>query len=508
MTTTSVTVARETERKYEASDEVTLSNPAESLGLACAAVEEQVLAAVYFDTADLRLLRAGITLRRREGGDDAGWHLKLRAGEDSRDELRLPLDSGDRQPPAKLVELIQGLTNGAALEPVAELTTHRRRWRLADADGPEVANLVDDRVIAHTMGEPQKTERWREIDVELAGHGDTELLDRTEKWLLELGARRSASTSKLGRLLADRLPPPSNPGDRSRSGSAGAVVLAYRGAQCQALRRYNPMVRQDAPDAVHQLRVAARRMRSALQAFGRVIERDRTRSLTDELKWVAGELAEARDTEVMAQRFTALLSQLPDEARLGPVQAQIDQVFARRYAQARQRALTALNTSRYRALLGAIDALLADPPLTEHARLPAKRELPRTILRVYRRTSRAMAQAQALPPARAATWHCTTRARPLSGCATPWRRPSPPLANPQSGSADDWKRYRTCLASTRTRWWPGPCCVNSPYKHSARAATASPMASCTPPTTTVPDGPNAHYPEPGTSCANPRSSLG
>lgn len=35
------------------------------------------LEAEYYDTDDLRLILAGITLRRHRGGDDAGWHLKL-----------------------------------------------------------------------------------------------------------------------------------------------------------------------------------------------------------------------------------------------------------------------------------------------------------------------------------------------------------------------------------------------------------------------------------------------
>ena len=42
--------------------------------------QEQRLEAEYYDTDDLRLIRAGITLRRRSGGDDAGWHLKLPLG--------------------------------------------------------------------------------------------------------------------------------------------------------------------------------------------------------------------------------------------------------------------------------------------------------------------------------------------------------------------------------------------------------------------------------------------
>jgi CHAD domain-containing protein len=189
-------------------------------------------------------------------------------------------------------------------------------------------------------------------------------------------------------------------------------VLGYLRAQREALRHYDPMVRQDAPDAVHQMRVAARRLRSTLQAYGRLVERDRASSLTDELKWVAGELAEARDTEVMAKRFTAMLNQLPDEALLGPVHAQIGREFTRRYVEARRRALTALNTPRYGALLAALDWLLADPPLTKRALRPAKRELPGSILRLYRRTGRAMAQAQALPhgQARDVALHDTRKA--------------------------------------------------------------------------------------------------
>lgn len=399
MATTVVPAVRETERKYEAPAELELPNPAESLGIA-GRVEEQVLIAVYFDTSDLRLLRAGITLRRREGGSDAGWHVKLPAGGDNRDELRLPLGGGDR-PPEALVELTRVYTRGAELAPVAELTTHRRSWRLAGANGDVLVELVDDYVVGRTMGEQTRTESWREIEVELADHGDAGLLDRIENWLLGLGVRRSPSKSKLSRLLADRLPPPRATVDRARPGSAGDVVLGYLRTQAESLRRYDPLVRRDAPDAVHQMRVTARRMRSALQAFGRVVERDRTRSLTDELKWIAGELAGARDSEVMAQRLTATLSQLPDELKLGPVHAEIDRMFARRQAAARQQALCALDSSRYLALHDAIDVLLADPPLAERARRAPKVELPRSIRRVYRRLSSLMARAYTLPPGQA-----------------------------------------------------------------------------------------------------------
>jgi CHAD domain-containing protein len=389
---------RETERKYEAIEDLELLDPARLLGVDTATgPDDQDLEAVYFDTSDLRLIRAGVTLRRRQGGSDAGWHLKLPAGKDSREELRLPLGRSGRRPPTELVALTRVYTRGAALAPVAELTTCRRRWVLADADGRSLAELVDDHVSARSMGEQTTTVAWREVEVELGEHGQLKLLDRIERRLLKVGAQRAGSSSKLGRLLADRLPPPAATPNPDRARWAGEVVLAYLQSQAQQLRRYDPLVRQAAPDAVHQMRVAARRMRSALQAFPRIIDREATRELTTELKWVAGELGGARDAEVMAQRFAAILAEFPDELKLGPVEAAFTRSFQRRQADARDVALAALDSDRYLALHDRIDALLADPPVTARATHKAKRELPKSIRRAYRRVESRMADADRQP---------------------------------------------------------------------------------------------------------------
>lgn len=389
---------QEIERKYEAVDGLELLDPAGLLGFGTASgPHEENLAAVYFDTADLRLLSAGVTLRRREGGSDAGWHLKLPVGKDSREELRLPLERSPRRPPAELVALTRVYTRGAALAPVAELSTRRRRWVLADPAGRPVAELVDDHVRARTMGAQTTTVTWREVEVELGEQGQRKSLDRIERRLLKAGAQRAGSTSKLGRLLAERVPR-DNATPNTRPRSAGEVVLAYLSTQALRLRRADPLVRRDVPDAVHQMRVAARRMRSALQAFGRVIARDQTRELTAELKWMAGELAGARDAEVMAQRFATLLTEVPDELKLGPVDAAFTRSFERRRAQAREVALAALDSGRYLALQDRIDALLTGPPFTAHARRKGKRELPHSARRAYRRVESRMVEAQRQPP--------------------------------------------------------------------------------------------------------------
>jgi CHAD domain-containing protein len=162
------------------------------------------------------------------------------------------------------------------------------------------------------------------------------------------------------------------------------------------LRAQDPLVRRDAPDAVHQTRVAARRMRSALQAYGKIIDREATRGLTDELKWVGGELSTARDSEVIEERLTEVLTELPEELVMGPVSAQVTRAMQRSRSQGQAAALAALNSDRYLALHDAIDALLSDPPLTRRAKRPARRELPRQMGRAWRRLAKRMRAAESL----------------------------------------------------------------------------------------------------------------
>src|SRR5580693_8114324 len=122
-----ITVVLETERKYEADPDAVVPD---LTGLPQVAgetdPEEFQLVAEYYDTDDLRLIRAGVTLRRRRGGDDAGWHLKLPEGAGTRLEIRLPLGRSGRQVPPELSALVRAYARGATLRPVARLTTRRQ----------------------------------------------------------------------------------------------------------------------------------------------------------------------------------------------------------------------------------------------------------------------------------------------------------------------------------------------------------------------------------------------
>jgi CHAD domain-containing protein len=146
------------------------------------------------------------------------------------------------------------------------------------------------------------------------------------------------------------------------------------------------------------MRVACRRMRSTLQSFRTLLDRDRTDGLVAELRWLAGELGGSRDLEVQEERISRAVATLPPEIALGPVAAQVTRFFGRRRPAAGAAASAALDSDRYLALLDAIDALLADPPLTDAAADPARTELPALVAKARRRTGKALRAADALPP--------------------------------------------------------------------------------------------------------------
>ena len=139
------------------------------------------------------------------------------------------------------------------------------------------------------------------------------------------------------------------------------------------------------------MRVATRRARSALQAFGSIIVREATRPLCAELKWLATTLGQARDSEVLRDRLTADLAAIPPALVTGPVEARITAHFAVELAQAGKTALAALDGRRYLRLLDDLDALLARPPLTPRAERRAGTVLGKPVRRAARRLLRALA---------------------------------------------------------------------------------------------------------------------
>ena len=166
--------------------------------------ETQSLDAVYFDTPSRDLALNRVTLRRRTGGLDAGWHLKLPAGPDARTEVRAPLDATDSNTaPTELLDVVLAIVRDRPVSPVARISTTRQVQWLHGPDDAVVAEFCDDQVTAGQGADGSTAQqRWREWELELVGDGaNTELMDRVSNRLFDAGAKPAGVGSKLARVL-------------------------------------------------------------------------------------------------------------------------------------------------------------------------------------------------------------------------------------------------------------------------------------------------------------------
>ncbi|MEU8382488.1 CYTH and CHAD domain-containing protein [Streptosporangium sp. NPDC048865] len=350
------------------------------------------LVALYFDTPDLRLAARGITLRRRRGGTDPGWHLKLPKAKGVRQEITHPLTRSAKIVPAELADLVLAYTRGAPLAPIAELDTRRAVTTLLNGAGVGLVEIADDRVKGTVFGAEPHVERWREVEAELL-LGDEKLLRKVGRRLGKAGAVPAGSASKLARLLGGAGAVSELQRAETAPGSAGEVVVGYLTAQAGALLAQDPRVRRAEEDAVHQMRVAARRLRSALKSFKTVVEG--TENLQEELKWLGTVLGEARDLEVVRERFARRLDDLDDALIVGPVRARLSSDLLDDEHEALDRIRDTLGGERYFALLDALDDLTGTPVLTKAAKKPAD-TLDSVAAKSWRRVTRTYDTAQAI----------------------------------------------------------------------------------------------------------------
>ncbi|MEV4175586.1 CYTH and CHAD domain-containing protein [Nonomuraea sp. NPDC049709] len=347
------------------------------------------LVALYYDTPDLRLASRGVTLRRRRGGADPGWHLKLPKAKGVRQEITHPLTRSTKVVPDELAELVRAYTRGAELQPVAELDTRRTVTVLLDGE-TGLVEIADDRVKGTVYGEEPKVVRWREVEAELLEGGSQALLAKVGKRLRKAGASPSEAASKLAKLL-EPAPLPTAP---TKPGSAGEIVIAYLSGQVKALLSQDPRVRRAEEDAVHQMRVASRRMRSALKAFKTVVVD--TGELQEELRWLGNVLGEARDLEVIRARYAKMLSGLAPELVTGPIQTRLGSDLQRREEEAYGRIKEVLSGERYYVLLDALDELVSAPALGKAAAKPAEEKLHAIAVANWERVTKAYDHAQAI----------------------------------------------------------------------------------------------------------------
>ena len=366
----------EVERKYEVPADVRLPD---LTGLPrvrfVAAGREVELEATYYDTPGFALLDAGITMRRRTGGSDAGWTLKLPRGGDERTELTAPLGEVDEDVPVALTDRVRAWTRRDVVRPIATLTTRRVDRRLLGIGEKVLAICSDDQVTAHATADGGvRLSNWREWELELVD-GPHKLLGAATDLFTSAGARPSEWSSKVHRSLGRESShrggtPPLGP-----KSTAGDVLSAYLAEQVHVIFGRDHSVRAGDADSVHKTRVATRRLRSAMATFRPLLDRAVTDPIRDELAWYAAALGHARDAEVQREHLLAAIAAEPDELVLDPVAARIKVELQSELRTAHDQLLEIMDDDRYFRLLDTLQELGTAPALTKAARGRAAVEL-------------------------------------------------------------------------------------------------------------------------------------
>jgi inorganic triphosphatase YgiF len=337
------------------------------LATALAAPRTQTLRSIYFDTPDFELRRRRVALRLRRAGRRWLQTVKCASvasgGLSTRPEWEQPFTGRfdfsmieDRS----LRQLLERLRNRGTLVEVFETRFERREWRFAAGSGEVL--LMADRGTIEAAG---RSEAISELEIELAGAPIDALFDLAEPLVQSLPLR-AESRSKAQRgydLIEGSAPAALRAGGSPINPEAGAIS-AFRAVALDCLQHYQTneagALQSDAPEFVHQMRVALRRLRSALRLFSPALPEGMASDLTLPLRALASDLGELRDRDVLHSELLApVLASRSD----GDV-IRLEQALHSARQAVRERMLAALQDGRQArlmvALLHALHRLPAD----------------------------------------------------------------------------------------------------------------------------------------------------
>jgi triphosphatase len=317
---------------------------ADPLAARLKAERRAALNATYFDSADGRLRRAGWSLRIR---DEDGTLRQTAKGPGEgligRAEVEATVTGERPDLDAPALAPLRRALDGAVVEPRFTVRVERRLARIA-VDGADIECAVD-------VGEIEAEGRRApicELELELKA-GPPAALFALARELADAAPLDLAFESKAergyallpgaGETLAE--PPP-------RGGTAGQ--LFQRAARTQlALAQANARLLLEGrrPEALHQTRVALRRLRSLLSAFRPALADERYPAVAADLRALAGELNAARDLDVFAEEVFQPAALAADSAERAGLTGLGTALQAQR-AEAYERALAAMGGAQRR----------------------------------------------------------------------------------------------------------------------------------------------------------------
>ncbi len=324
------------------------------------------LDATYYDTPGLALARWGVTLRSRSGEPGPVWTLKLPVSADGLELSRheFTFDEPIGSVPKAAREAARAYTRSEDLGPVVRLHTERLTFGLA-IDGCRLATVCDDTVVADGAAEPISV--FREIEVELDETADSHDVDAVISRLRKAGCKiDDAPVAKALRALGQRAfdPPDVVVPTIGKRATAGMLVRnSVARSVTQLIGHHAGVFAADDPEALHQFRVAARRLRSDLRTFTPLLDHNWTNWIRDELAWLGGEVGVGRDADVLAGRLRSQLARLPE--RDAKAVNSLLQRLAETTSQAFDHVVATLTSDRYLSLLDALVETARQPKFTE-----------------------------------------------------------------------------------------------------------------------------------------------
>jgi inorganic triphosphatase YgiF len=359
---------REVELKLEVSegDLARLARHAPLLELADGpAKRQQLLQSVYYDTPDLALWRSGLVLRVRAAGRHRVVGVKtrgvIRGGLVVREEVEGPLAGvaldPRRVPRAALLASIaeprlrralEKAASGQRLGPRVETRFQRRTRRLRLGTATIELALDQGEVRAGRSRLP-----IREVELELLTGAAHALFDLALRLASDFELRPSSlgkAERGFARLLgAEPTPSRAAPVELPPGASLEATLRAVLGEGVRHLTA-NQLAAEpgEGPEGVHQMRVAIRRLRSALRLFGAWLPVRAAQTLTSELRWLGRELGRARDLDVFTLELLGPLAERqPDDQGLAALEEAAEAARAEAYDAVR----SALRSPRYTLLV-------------------------------------------------------------------------------------------------------------------------------------------------------------
>jgi triphosphatase len=341
--------------------------PYEQTTITAVAQPPQRLVDSYLDTDDWRMANAGFVVRTRRHGRRDEIMLKTAQWAEG-NGLRQPLEARQELPPSGVSDLgsdgpvgrrTHAIAGRKPLRPVLQVRTRRRSFALR-IDGGDAAEIaLDDTVIV--VGNGQRPMQLRRVEVRVF----REWMDALGPLVLQLRTACGLQPATLSKFEAGLLargvvipgPPDLGSTEIGPDMNLGELAYAVLRRQLAVLREKEPGTRLgEDPEELHDMRVATRRMRAALDLFAEVLP-IRTRSFRDEFGWLAGVLGAVRDLDVQLEAQAAMAE--PGQEELW---ADLTALLARERETARAALLAALDSVRWERLVGGMAAMVQQGP--------------------------------------------------------------------------------------------------------------------------------------------------